>query len=521
MSTEHLVIPEASSIRSLKQFLKLASFKLSEQIRGHLYLYDQDKIDYEMTFWEQTSYLGHYLGRRRRGLEPRVAPSHELSQWFLALFMFPLFRLIMPFALLCGMQSAFSLPRLTTDDRNPSIQKVKPTKRQAKSLVSGTIYGMEKAAMLCQCDGHRLFLFGNTPLKLVQFGVTILLFFIGLLSLLVMNLSNQVSLQIGLGLLILLVLAHLPIRHGVLFDRDAQTAMLIRGWFRKPLVVPFDGIFFTSYTEDVRNFSKDLIVHSQYVPKGRKKPIRLALNTTLGSTGYSMAQVVGAVDCFMDKNNTQAMPLSIKHSIEWHRKHKLTLWHLAWRPLPEDELRKYTAADSLYQADLLDPKDKAFKFQLTSEGREVMRKEDLLNRYLKAVWEAMSVDAIDAELKQAAEAEFGAESLEAELRKQAYSERCQTLFLVNDLRKANDLNHRMLSELDDLIYDLSLKENKENLNFVFEVLTDINNRKKDLLGSNLITYDQYKKSFKNSKPTSQSELVHTNIIQMDSSCEAS
>ncbi|WP_161599251.1 hypothetical protein [Reinekea blandensis] len=483
-------------------------------------IYDQDKFNYELTFWEKRSELAHYLGERRRkeerGERLNVDPLAHLGYLLIYTFMAPFYwYFFQPLFLLTGAQSWVSLPPIKGESSGVALHKVDQTKRQSKARLEGTAYGMEKAAMLCQCDGHRLFLNGNAPLKLLFVMVSFPTIVIGIFGLIFVDTSWQVTTLFSVGFAGLFVLCHFPIRHGVIFDRDAQTAMLIRGWFRKPLVVPFDGIFFTSYTEDVRNFSKDLIMHSQYVPKGRKKPIRLALNTGLGSTGYSMAQVVGAVDCFMDKNNTQAMPLSIKHSIEWHRKHKLTLWHLAWRPLPEDELPKYTAADSLYQADLLDPKDKAFKFQLTAEGREVMRKEDLLNRYLKAVWEAMSVDAIDAELKQAAEAEFGIESLEKKIREQTFNERHQSFDLLLEICEDFDSRKGKIKEFSDKLSDLRMKEKKVHLSYIFDALTDLNKCKEDLLSQNEISYEQYLNSFKHAQPTPKSELMHNNIIKLD------
>ena len=480
-------------------------------------IYDQDKFDYELTYWEKRSDLAHYLGERRRKVERGEhlkvdALAHVGNVLFHTFISSVVHWFLLPLFTLLGANNWFALPVLRTGEIEPTIQNVEKTNKQRKAQFEGTPYGMEEAAMLCQCDGHRLFLYSNTPVKILLFCLTGTALLFGPMIVLVDRYSFMIELATILTVVGLVVLSHFPVRHGVIFDRDAQTAMLIRGWFRKPLVVPFEGIFFTSYTEDVRNFSKDLIVFSQYVPHGRKKPIRLVLNTAVGSTGYSMAQVVGAVDCFMDKNNTQAMPLSIKHSIEWHRKHKLTLWHMAWRPLPEEELPKYTAADSLYQTDLLDPKDKAFKFQLTAEGREVMRKEDILNRYLAAVWEHMSLEGIDADLKKAAESEFGTEALEKRIREQAISERSQTLFLINKLRKLNGLNAKELKDLDDALFDLSMKESKNNLAYIFNALSNINQMKSELVKQSLISFEQYNETFKYSSPMAKSILTQNNIV---------
>ena len=480
-------------------------------------IYDQDKFDYELTYWEKRSDLAHYLGERRRKVERGEhlkvdALAHVGNVLFHTFISSVVHWFLLPLFTLLGANNWFALPVLRTGEIEPTIQNVEKTNKQRKAQVEGTPYGMEEAAMLCQCDGHRLFLYSNTPVKILLFCLTGTALLFGPMIVLVDRYSFMIELATILTVVGLVVLSHFPVRHGVIFDRDAQTAMLIRGWFRKPLVVPFEGIFFTSYTEDVRNFSKDLIVFSQYVPHGRKKPIRLVLNTAVGSTGYSMAQVVGAVDCFMDKNNTQAMPLSIKHSIEWHRKHKLTLWHMAWRPLPEEELPKYTAADSLYQTDLLDPKDKAFKFQLTAEGREVMRKEDILNRYLAAVWEHMSLEGIDADLKKAAESEFGTEALEKRIREQAFDERHQCLDLVLEVCEDFESRTGKLKDFSDELFVLGMNESKESLSYIFSALKGIHKSKPTLLAQSSITYEQYKNSFKYSKPLPESELARKKLV---------
>lgn len=77
-----------------------------------------------------------------------------------------------PFVMVIGMNGSYALPNLN-GNLETKLKNIGIKKRHEKARVYGTEYGMSEAAMLCECDGHRLFLHGNTPLNLKQLNPTL------------------------------------------------------------------------------------------------------------------------------------------------------------------------------------------------------------------------------------------------------------------------------------------------------------------------------------------------------------
>jgi hypothetical protein len=313
-----------------------------------------------------------------------------------------------------------------------------------------------------------------------------------------------------------MLMAHWPARHGAVFDRETQRVMLVRGFLRRPLIVPYSAIAFTGYTEDAVNFSKDLILLSTAVPGRRRKPIRMVMNTTGGgSSTYSLEQVIGAVDCFMDQGNTRAMPLSIKHRIEWYRKHRLTLWHMAWRPLPASDLPRYLAPDSLYQSDLLDPKtDSDYHLELTEEGRNNIRQRALLQAYLEAVWETLDIDQIDPTLKADAEAEFGQETLAREVQECFVNEWRSGLKLHGEVEFISESKKERHRQIENALWDINFKRKELSFQELFSLVKTINDYKYQLLCDGEITRTEYLESFRHSHPRTDLPDTPDNVIPL-------
>ncbi|MBU2862289.1 hypothetical protein KO489_00385 [Reinekea forsetii] len=387
------------------------------------------------------------------------------------------------------------LPKLSLASyKTQALKTVVLSKNQQKRIVEPLVGGFSSADLLCECDGHCLYLYGNNPKQFLVcplFFVSTGCFIVGIFyGTEIWNISTAIA-AVLFGFM-----AWLPHRHGVLFDRDHQTAMLIRGWLRKPLVVPFSAIQFIDYVEDVINFSRDLIVLSTQVPGRRKRPIRVPLSTAFGGSHYSMSQVVGAVHCFMDQDNTRAMPLAVKNSIEWFRRHGLTMWHFNWRPLPKDDLATYQKPDSLYKADLIDPSDGKFMEYVLPEGRALMARETLLEEYLDAVWENLSLEQVDPDLLKRTQEQISQSDIDEGVNRRLDNDRYENIIIYEEfnggeIEPENDESKKYFS----FIAALGRTRDTQRFSERLEAIRLINSYKKQLLSEGKITEKQYNESF--------------------------
>ncbi|MBU2862291.1 hypothetical protein KO489_00395 [Reinekea forsetii] len=477
-------------------------FGIREFVNKSTHLLDQSKIEHKLTHWELSFLSINLVGEYKSGFKEINTFLGKCIFWgftvpsifILADIMY--FRVLIPFISVFGFVGWRLLPSLKLlDEVRLTLHEVSLSKRQEKRLVEPTYSGLGSAELLCDCDGHRLYLHGTNP-KQIVFGPMFLIS--SCIFILVVFYGEDLADYLISGLAVLLtgIATWLPHRHGVLFDRDHQTVMFIRGWLRKPLVIPFSAIKFIDYVEDGINFGRDLIVLSTLVPGRRKRPIRLPLSTAMGNSRYAMCQAVGAIHCFMDQENTRAMPRAIKNSIEWFRRHDLTMRHFNWRPLPEDDLYTYQKADSLYHADLVDPSDTNFMEYVLPEGRVLLAREALLEEYLDAVWENLSLEQVEPELIKRTQDQILQSDIDEAINRRLLTDRYENInvyeeFNGGEIGPASELSHgyfkfvTALGKARDPIY----------ISEQLEAIKNINCFKKKLLSEGKLTEEQYKKSF--------------------------
>ena len=91
--------------------------------------------------------------------------------------------------------------------------------------------------------------------------------------------------------------------------------------------------------------------------------------------------------------------------------------------------------------------------------------------------------------------------------------------MVRSVEPELEFKKGYLPTFSDKVFDLRMKESTESLNYIFNALKNLNKCKDYLLSQNEISYEQYLNSFKHAQPTPKSELMHNNIIEIDSSSE--
>ncbi|WP_119394128.1 hypothetical protein [Salinibius halmophilus] len=167
----------------------------------------------------------------------------------------------------------------------------------------------------------------------------------------------------------------LPVKTGIMFHRRAQTATFYRGWFRKPVTVPYKQVTYTAGI-DPRGTGGWLVIRAR-VPENISFTGWVKLSTAISD---QKAMAAGAIDVFMDLDNDFAMPRRIKESIEWHQENKTNLWRYTQEEITPEEADNYSKKDSLYNSSFCDtfmPQyKKAMNPKTINEARQTHREWD-------------------------------------------------------------------------------------------------------------------------------------------------
>ncbi|WP_158583803.1 hypothetical protein, partial [Salinibius halmophilus] len=160
----------------------------------------------------------------------------------------------------------------------------------------------------------------------------------------------------------------------IMFHRRAQTATFYRGWFRKPVTVPYKQVTYTAGI-DPRGTGGWLVIRAR-VPENIAFTGWVKLSTAISD---QKAMAAGAIDVFMDLDNDFAMPERIKESIEWHQETKTTLWRYVKDCTSKNRLENYEKPDSLYKKVFCNTFDPVYKKAMNPDTIKVAREEFIKN----------------------------------------------------------------------------------------------------------------------------------------------